>query len=68
MAEFAVLKEVYSINDECDQTENKIAFSIDDLDPECSNQSQWTMTPQVNIFHIFNKKYANTIYIYYNYV
>jgi len=59
MEEFAVLKEVYTINDDCDQTENKIAFSIDDFDTMCSNQTPWTMTPQVSIFYISNKKYTD---------
>lgn len=48
MGELSVLKEVYTVNDDCDETENKIAVSIDDFDPVCSNILPWTMTPQVS--------------------
>lgn len=57
MEEFAVLKEVYTINDDSEQTKNKIAFSIDDFDPGCLIQLPWTMTPQVSIVHISKRKY-----------
>lgn len=46
MGQFAVLKEVYTINDDCDQSDKKV--SIDDFDPICSNLPLWTMTPQVS--------------------
>ncbi|XP_025194622.1 rab5 GDP/GTP exchange factor [Melanaphis sacchari] len=46
MDQFAVLKEVYTIDD-CDETNKNIAVSIDDYDPVCSSLSPWTMTPQV---------------------
>lgn len=48
MGQFSVLKEVYTINDDSDQTDKKITVSIDDFDPLCSNLPLWTMTPQVS--------------------
>lgn len=52
MGQFTVLKEVYTINDDCDQLNEKNVVSIDDFDPLCSNISPWTMTPQVSIYYI----------------
>jgi len=48
MDQFAVLKEVYTIIDDCDETNKKNAVSIDDYDPLCSSLPPWTMTPQVS--------------------
>lgn len=52
MDQFAVLKEVYTITDDCDETNNKVAISIDDYDPVCSSLPSWTMTPQVSFSHL----------------
>lgn len=62
MGELSVLKEVYTVNDDCDETENKIAISIDDFDPICSNLLPWTMTPQVSNYcsHLY---FLSLIYI-----
>lgn len=50
MGQFAVLKEVYTINDDCDESDKNIVVSIDDFDPLCSNlPPPWTMSPQVCI-------------------
>lgn len=54
MGQFAVLKEVYTIDDDTDQTENKTSVSIDDFDPLCSNLPQWTMTPLVSGIDNYN--------------
>lgn len=60
MGQFAVLKEVYTIDDDdTDNTDKKIAVSIDDFDPLCSNLPQWTMTPQVSAVH----KYTFLFYL-----
>lgn len=48
MGQFAVLKEVYTLNDDFDLADKKNLVSIDDFDPVCSNLSPWTMTPQVS--------------------
>jgi hypothetical protein len=53
MEQFSVLKEVYTINDDSNQTDTKMSVSIDDFDPMCSNLPPWTMTPQVNIICCF---------------
>ncbi|XP_025422361.1 rab5 GDP/GTP exchange factor [Sipha flava] len=47
MEQFSVLKEVYTINDDSNQTDTKMSVSIDDFDPMCSNLPPWTMTPQI---------------------
>lgn len=52
MDQFAVLKEVYTVIDDCDETNKNISVSIDDYDPMCSSLSPWTMTPQVSSFFI----------------
>jgi len=52
MDQFAVLKEVYTIVDDCDETNNKVAVSIDDYDPLCSSLPSWTMTPQVSFSYL----------------
>lgn len=50
MDQFAVLKEVYTVIDDCDETNKNTSVSIDDYDPICSSLSPWTMTPQVSPF------------------
>jgi len=50
MGQFAVLKEVYTINDGCDESDKNIVDSIDNFDPLHSNlPPPWTMSPQVSI-------------------
>lgn len=53
MGQFAVLKEVYTIDDDddTDHTDKKIPISIDEFDPLCASLPQWTMAPQVSAVH-----------------
>jgi len=56
MDQFAVLKEVYTIIDDCDETNNKVAVSIDDYDPLCASLPtglSWTMIPQVSFSYLY---------------
>lgn len=53
MGQFDVLKEVYTISEDCDEPSKKTTVNIDDFDPLCSNLPSWTMTPQVSIAKIF---------------
>lgn len=53
MGQFAVLKEVYTINDDCEQPTENIVDTINNFDSLCSNVlPSWAMTPQVSITYI----------------
>lgn len=54
MGQFAVLKEVYTINDDCDQPTENIVDNINNFDPLCSNlPPSWAITPQVSIIYTY---------------
>lgn len=63
MDQFAVLKEVYTIVDDCDETNNKVAVSIDDYDPLCSNLPSRTMIPQVSFSYLYRLLFVKLLII-----